>query len=185
MPDTPAGWFPVLTLLLGYATKSASEWVQHRRTTQRDREAREAAQQDQLSERRASFQRQTLLDLQEAMMQLVRMAGAVHHQDVMAYRKTGKWQKQLFGEELSESARLAAARSSMLSVRVRDDSIRALVGKVKSDANDAGMCATEEESQVALRSMAAAFENLNQRIGEVLRKLDDEPLPSQVERISI
>lgn len=36
------------------------------------------------------FQRQTLLDLQEAMMQLIRSAGATHFQEVAAFRKDGK-----------------------------------------------------------------------------------------------
>jgi hypothetical protein len=180
MPDMPNGLFPVLTLLLGYATKSVSEWIQHRRISHRDREAREAARRDHLSERRDSFQRQTLLDLQEAIMQLIRMAGAMHHRDIMAYRQTGKWQKQLFDDELSEGSRLAVAQTSMLSVRVRDDSIRAMVDQVKHHAGNAGMCATEQESVVALSSMGSAFVTLNQRIGEVLRKLDDDPLPPQV-----
>ena len=41
MPALPAGWFPVLTRLLGYTTKSVSGWVRHRRISQRDREAME------------------------------------------------------------------------------------------------------------------------------------------------
>jgi hypothetical protein len=46
---------------------------------------------DKLFEQRIGFQRQTLLDLQEASMQLARSVAAIHHQDVMAYRSTGKW----------------------------------------------------------------------------------------------
>ena len=91
MAEATVGWFPVLTLLLGYAVKAASDWLQHRRTSERERQAREAARQDQLFERRTTFQRQTLLDLQEAVMRLARSSGAMHHQDVMAFRKTGKW----------------------------------------------------------------------------------------------
>jgi hypothetical protein len=169
MPDTPAGWFPVFTLLLGYATKAVSDWLQHRRTSERERQAREAARLDRLSERRTNFQRQTLLDLQEAVMQLIRTTGAMHHRDVMAFRKTGEWQKQLFGEELSENNRLANVRCSMLAVRVRDDSVRDLVAVVKSHAGDAGMCASQEEGERAMRAMAAESEKLNQRIGELLR----------------
>lgn len=174
MADTAAGgWFPVFTLLLGYATKAVSDWLQHRRTSERERQAREATRQEQLAERRSTFQRQTLLDLQEAMMQLVRATGAMHHQDVMAFRTTGTWQKQLFGEELAENSRLANARTSMLAVRVRDDSVRDLVQAVKNHATAAGMCASQDEGQRAMAGMGDAFEKLNQRIGEVLRKLDD------------
>jgi hypothetical protein len=175
MAETTVGWFPVFTLLLGYAVKAVSDWLQHRRTSERERQAREAARQDQLFERRTAFQRQTLLDLQEAALQLVRTAGAMNHQDVMAFRKTGKWQKQLYDEALSEDSRLANARTSMLAVRVRDDSVRDLMAVVKNHAWNAGMCASLEEGDRALNAMAAEFEKLNQRIGEILRKLDDEP----------
>src|SRR5687768_4612193 len=69
---SPNEWFPVFTLLLGYGTKAFSDWFQHRRAREREREARDAARRDQLFERRTSFQRQTLLDLQEAIMRLTR-----------------------------------------------------------------------------------------------------------------
>lgn len=82
--------FPVATLLLGYLTKAVSDWIQHRRTTEREREARREARLEKLAERRITFQRQTLLDLQEAMMQLIRSAGATHFQEVAAFRKDGK-----------------------------------------------------------------------------------------------
>ncbi|MHB8482037.1 MAG: hypothetical protein ACYDBV_04770 [Nitrospiria bacterium] len=178
MPDTPAGWFPVLTALLGYAAGFVSEWFRDQRTSKRDREARKATRQDQLSERRVTFQRQTLLDLQDAMMKLVRTAGVMHHQDIMEYHKTGKWQQQSFGGEVAESSRLTMASTLMLSVRVRDDTIRELVEKVKSHALKAMLCTTEGESQIAMRNMTNTYETLNERIGEVFRKLDDEPVPS-------
>src|SRR3982074_2021863 len=111
MPEATTGWFPVVTLLLGYATKTIADWLQHRRATERERQAREAARLDQLSERRTTFQRQTPLDLQESMMQLVRTVGAMHHQDVTAFRKSGLWQRQWFDEALSENNRLGNART--------------------------------------------------------------------------
>jgi len=60
-------------------------------------------------------------------MDVARHASAMHHQDLMAFRKSGKWQKQLYDDELAESSRLANARSTMLAVRVRDQAVRDLV----------------------------------------------------------
>jgi hypothetical protein len=174
MPEiTTSSWFPVLTLLLGYATKSLTDWLEHRRNTRREREAREAVRRDQLFERRTSFQRQTLLDLQEASMQLARSVGAIHHQDKMAYRSTGKWSKQLLGDELSEGNRLAQARTGLLGARVRDDTIRELIDKLKTYSAEVINSPTPEDSERAESSMTVVFDELNQRIGEVLRKLDD------------
>jgi hypothetical protein len=61
----------------------------------------------------------------------------------------------------------------MLAVRVRDDSVRELVQAMKNHATAAGMCGSQEEGDHAMNAMGAAFERLNQRIGEVLRQLDD------------
>ena len=59
---------PIGTLILGYATKSVSDWLDFRRTREREREARRENRRDQLFERRNAFQRQILLDLQDRVM---------------------------------------------------------------------------------------------------------------------
>jgi hypothetical protein len=68
------------TLLLGYLTKSISDWFDFRRVSKREREAREEARRDKLFERRVEFQRATLLDLQGELMNLVRTASQMHVQ---------------------------------------------------------------------------------------------------------
>jgi hypothetical protein len=178
MPDsvtsTSVSWFPVFTLLLGYITKSISDWLQHQRTGEREREAREAARREQLFERRSTFQRQTLLDLQEALMQLARTIGEMNSRDNVTYRDTGKWQRQLYGADLAEGNRLANARTAMLGVRVRDDSVRDLLQQFKDHCTAVTMSASQADCERSLRSMSAVFVTLNQRIGEVLGKLDDD-----------
>jgi hypothetical protein len=64
-PIASASWFPVLTLLLGFVTASISDWLRDRRAGLREREARETGRREQLFQRRTTFQRQTLLELQE------------------------------------------------------------------------------------------------------------------------
>jgi hypothetical protein len=91
MADAPSGWFPALTLLVGFGVKSVSDWFQDRRALRREREARTEARRDQLRERRSDFQRQTLLDLQEAASDLIRACGAIYVQNVAAFRQTGLW----------------------------------------------------------------------------------------------
>src|SRR5215468_1440539 len=171
MAEPLAGWFPVFTLLLGYMTKSISDLLQHRRTLERDRENREAAKRDQLFERKTTFQRQTLLDLHESLMTLARTTGAMHHHDMMSYRKSNEWQTTLFPEDLNENNRLAVARTSMLAVRVRDDSVREMVETFKKEAGSVTQSASVNESQSAMSRMAVVFEKLNQRIGELLRQI--------------
>jgi hypothetical protein len=172
--DATVGWFPVLTLLLGYFIKVLSDWLQHRHTLEREREARAETRRDQLSERRVEFQRQTLVDLQEAVMDVARTTGAAHHQDEMAYRKSGRWQRQLLGADLDEKLFLAMRRSSMLSVRVRDDALRDLIDKFRTQASQTIVGISRDHSNSAFMKMTELFEQVQGRIGGILRTLDGE-----------
>ena len=61
-----ASWFPVVTTLLGFITAGIFEWLRDNRTSERERRARDANRQAQLLDRRATFQRETLINLQDA-----------------------------------------------------------------------------------------------------------------------
>jgi hypothetical protein len=167
------GWFPVLTLLIGFATKSLTDWLDHRRTAKREREAREAVRGDQLFERRTGFQRETLLALQEASMQLARSVGQIQYLDEMAHRATGQWHKQLLPEDLSEANRLAQARTLMFGSRVRDNSIRELVEKFRSLCTKITFSPNLEDSNRAMLEQVEVYTELHRQIGVVLRNLDD------------
>src|SRR5260370_33013473 len=151
--DSMAVLFLIVTLLLGYILSSISESVRHRRALEREREAREAERRDKAFERRVTFQRATLLDLQDAIMDLMRTSGAMHHKDIMALKQTGEWQKHLYGDELSEANRLAMARTSMLTVRVRDTKVRELIARLKDYSWKTWRSKTPDDSDVAALPM--------------------------------
>jgi hypothetical protein len=94
--------------------------------------------------------------------------------DNKAYRDAGRWQRNLYSPDLDEADREANARTSMLGVRIRDGSIRELLQQFKNSSTGVTISRSKEETEVAMRNMATAFEALQQRIGEVLRTLDDE-----------
>jgi hypothetical protein len=167
MPD----WFPFLTLALGYGARSLTDWIQHRRTVAREREVRNATRHDQLFERRTTFQRETLLVLQEVMMDLGRATAHVNHLDAMAIRNTGK--RQRLPEDLDEGYRLAQAKASMLAARVRDDATRELVDQFRNLSSTCVTTKTQDESDKALNAAFQIHDQLNQRIGELLRTIDD------------
>jgi hypothetical protein len=166
-------WFPILTMVVGFGMSSLSEWLWHRRATQRERDARDAARRDQLFQQRSAFQRETMFELQEAIMQLARATGAIHHQDEMSYRNSQKWQKQLLPNELDEGYRYAQVRTSMLAARIRDDAVRKLVAELRHHSVEITMSATREASDCAMMGMVHMHDELNERIGALLRTLDD------------
>jgi len=73
--NTTVVWFPVVTLILGFAIGFISDWIKNRRESDREREARREARRERLSDQRRNFQRETLLALQEAVQDLARATG--------------------------------------------------------------------------------------------------------------
>jgi hypothetical protein len=173
MPEfTTTTWFPVLTLLIGYGTKSLSDWIQNKRAIVREREAREATRHDQRVARRVTFQRETLLELQEVAMQLARATGRANYLDEMAFEESGNWRNCLLPDDVNESYRVAQARVLMLSVRARDDAVRDLVQRFKDASSATVMSAQRDTASRALGALVSVHDELHKRIGILLRELD-------------
>jgi hypothetical protein len=128
----------------------------------------------QLLERRTNFQRETLIRLQDEAVKLARAAGRMNHLDEMEFRKTGEWGGNLFPEVLSDGALQANVTIMVLTSRVRDDRIREIVTTFRSHANCVGTSPTRDADRKALAQMGELIEPLHTRIGEILRKLDDD-----------
>lgn len=175
MQLTAAIWFPALTLVVGFLIASVTEWWRDLRISKRAREARKEA----IRERRIHFQRKTLLDLQEEMLKLIRTTGEMHRADNMAFRTTGAWQKQKIEENLDDRGFVANLQASKLGVRVRDELVRKLLEMVRSEAISTIDSRNPEDAECAIKNMQIASEKLNERIGELLRELDDEESPSE------
>ena len=79
----------------------------------------------------------------------------------------------MFPDELDESNRLNQVRTYILGVRVRDDLARELTMKFRGYADAVLKSKTRTDSEEASSCMADTLEALNQRVGELLRKLDD------------
>jgi len=187
MPNALIGtsWFPVATMILGFALSAVGEFLRDGRTSKRDeviakatlareREARQEARRAQLFEGRGKFQRETLLTLQDAVVKLTRAAGQMHHLDCMESRKTGKWGGQLFPEEVSNNALEFSVSVMVFASRVRDNEVRQMAETFRNRANMVGICKTEETSSDALNEMGKILEPLHARIGELLRQMDDD-----------
>lgn len=122
MPDTQTtSWFPFLTLVLGYRLKTFEAWIQDKRTAVREREARDEARRDLRVTRRDAFQRDTLLELQDAVQKLGRGTAAAQHADEMTFRQSNVWRKELLPEDVNQQLFVAQRQTTLLSSRVRDE----------------------------------------------------------------
>lgn len=170
---TTTAWFPVVTLLMGFGASALGEWLRDVRTIRREREARQARRHEESHERRANFQRQTLLDLQESLFVLGRATGSIHHQDRMAYKTTGQWRRNAVTNDVDEGFREAQVRSAILSVRIQDEIVRDYVSRYRTLCVDIGMVGSPERAEAALVESITLHDKLNERIGMLLRELDD------------
>jgi hypothetical protein len=184
-PSTAFGWFTVITTLSGFFAGWLTEWFRDGRarrreheaadaTSKREREARNDTRREQRFERRASFQRQTLLDLQDAVQKLLRVTGKMHHLDTIASRSGGEWHKQLYPDDVDNEAHSTNVQTILLGVRVRDDSIRSMAKELKEKCNSVLFSKNEADGDRIMLEAAKIFEVLNERIGERLRQLDDD-----------
>lgn len=171
---TSQTWFPVVTLVLGLVLKSVFDALTDRRTARREREARQEQRQDAFRLRRIEFQRASLLELQEAIQQLARFTGQSNHEYVMAYRTSGTWRKQPLTEEADQGFLRAQTSVGLLRVRIRDQEVRQLAEQFSKVCVDVVVSTSETAADHALRQITNAITELHERIGAILRNLDDD-----------
>lgn len=160
-----------LAVLLGFVTSSVTDYLKDSRAQVREREAREATRRNQMADRRIGFQRETLVSLQEAVLEEARSAGQISV--AKEFRKSGKWGQPL-PEGLSDNARLTTVKNLMLSERVRDKETRELIAEFRKHTNQVGITRSLEQERQALSNMSDVLTQLHPRIGILLRQLDDD-----------
>lgn len=182
MPDPSNSLLPLFSALGRFPTGAVSEYLRDWRTRAREREARESARRLQLFERRSDFQRETLLTLQHSISALTRAVGRMHHLDEMEFRKTGKWGGNLFPEDLDSACHEASVKTLMRLVRVRDDAVREMASKFRTAALQIAFCKSQGAAEQTMREMISVLDPLNERIGSIVRKLDDDEESSELKR---
>ncbi|MGV3729143.1 MAG: hypothetical protein ACO1NN_00085 [Sphingopyxis sp.] len=150
-----------------------SAWIADNRLSSRERERRREERSERLEARRTDFQRDTLLNLQVASQKFMRATGAMHFQDVIAFRETGAWQKGQFGEELSNEHLRQLTETMLLASRVWDDEARALAGKLRIGATAVSASATERDAEHQMTIVTDIQQALIERIGKLVREMDE------------
>lgn len=170
----PETWFPVVTLIVGVMLKGVFDKFADRRAASREREARREGRLDAIRLRRVEFQRATLLEFQETITRMVRSVFNVHHADTMAYKQKGKWKQHLLPDDIAEENRRELARFSELRVRVRDEKIRSLSKNLSDECLKTMYANDMSVANDAMSSVARSATALHERIGEILRALDED-----------
>jgi hypothetical protein len=170
----PEIWFPVITLIVGASLKALFDSVTDRRTARREREAREEQRTDSTRLRRIEFQRATLLELQETLLQLMRFTYQVHHHDLISHHESGAWQKGKLPEEIDEGSRVALANFNKFRVRISDKFIRQIAKDLSTTCAQIGITPDKQASEQIITRALLLSQDLQEKIGDALRTLDSD-----------
>lgn len=166
--------FPIVTLFLGYGASYATELLRDRRAIKREREAREAAHQTQVLERRVTFQVKTMLEMQEAATDLVQANTQFMIEWTKVAQARGDWLNARPRDAVFTRCLLAVARSEMIGARVDDPEVRKRIEIIiKHDQNLHGS-KDQEAAEKELVYLFAHNTMLHKQIGEALHRLNAE-----------
>lgn len=178
---------PAGALVVGGLLTIAGGVVREQYTSRRDREARaadrELAHEARAAERhvaRVAFQRDTLLELQDAVLRLMRNTALLHIHHRKVYWENRTYAREKDPPELSDENREANAAVNRLRQRVLDDSLRQDVRAVQELCTQITMptqLTGESDDEAARRAneqnvrLAHEYTDLENHLGEVLRAL--------------
>lgn len=161
-------------VMAGGSLTMMSNWIADKRLSERERESRREERRARLEARRNEFQRETLLALQVASQKLLRTTGAMLHQDVMAFRQTGHWQRQQFADDLSNEHLRQLTETMLLASRIRDDEARELANRLRSYVAVVCSAADRDTAETRMSKAGDTQQSLLERTGQLIRALDDE-----------
>ena len=171
---TAATLLPVITLVIGAVLTALFQYFSDLRSDQREANSRREQRRDAAKLRRIEFQRATLLGLQDRVAELIRAYGKGHVADEAMFKQTGRWRTHLYPEGVSNEIFDVQREVTKLYVRVRDESVRRDVSTVIEAGVRAGLANDRDTAEREIMSAGTVTGRINQRIGELLRTLDDE-----------
>jgi hypothetical protein len=125
---------------------------------------------DRVEQARA-FQRQNLLELQDALHDALRLVGRAHFEDLASFSKGGEWGRSLLSEEVDEGFRIAQRKVLILIERVADDDLRSRLKKTMQSTGNVMFAQNQPESVAALKAVSGMTQDTLEQIGRVLRAL--------------
>lgn len=151
--------------LVGAVASIATTWISARSAFA----MQSAASALEREEQHKSFQRTTLLELQDALHDLLRLSARAYLDYESAFAKTGAWAKQQLSDEVDEGIRLGIRRVVILKERVSDEALRSDLKQFIDLLGDLFFARTREDAERLFRTVASDSPRLMEHIGRVLR----------------
>jgi hypothetical protein len=155
-------------VLLGSATTAVLTIYQERLVSTREREARSHQQDQERNDQRNTFQRQSMLALQDATSDLVK--AVYNEQDRMLgeMRKTKKWPSRQWETPTAVGWEDANLLLQISRARVFDEPIRDLASDIRDKARDCIYATSLEEAKELNRQLRELYARFNDMISGLL-----------------
>lgn len=153
--------------IIGASASLATTYLTNRNSLQmqsqaKDHERREAAR---------AFQRHTLLELQDAFHNAIRLTTRAYLADSEAHSRGVEWGRQLLPEGLAEEIRLCNRQVNLLLERVSDDFVRDSIKATMKELTIIPLLESRTESKAALDRIVSDSTSLFESLGKTLRSL--------------
>jgi hypothetical protein len=168
---------PAGTGLIGYVLAGRNEQARDERAAKREAVTRRASVRERLDEQSHAFQRETLLELQDALQRQVRSVAEIILHDRRTLQEQGTL--TLLGPELDEESYEIGVTTRRLQERVLDEALRGAVGEFRrhvADAEVACMAVSEMSAEAGVqyldglqREVAEHYIALSDQVGTALR----------------
>lgn len=167
---------PVLSFAAGAMAQLGGEALRDRRLVAREERAaaRVQAREDQQAAR--DFERETLLELQEAVHGYARCVGRAHHEAHLHIRRDGGNPRSVvLSDGLDEELRLTGVDLDRLRARVASAEVAGWLGRMKKDALEAVSIGIGDRdlahADEHMEAFATEVEDVHRAIGDRLREL--------------
>ncbi len=169
---------PAATGLAGYVLAGHNERARDERAAAREEMARRASVRERLEEQSHAFQRETLLELQDALQRLVRCTARVILHDRNTLKEHGKL--TLLGDELNQESYEIGVTTRRLQERVLDAALRDAVDEFRRHVTEAEVSFVNVQDMAAeegirhldglQRDLAQHYMALSDQVGSALRE---------------
>ena len=165
-----AAIYGLIGVLLGSATAVVLTVYQERRVSTREREARQHQREQDREDRRNTFQRQSLVDLQDAVSDLVK--AVFNEQDRMFTEmgQTGKWPARQWETPTATGWVDAELRVQVSRARVFDEGLRDIARNIRALGMQSVWASHADEARALGGPLEQENERFNEKIANGLRE---------------
>lgn len=155
----------LLGTVVGALASIGTAWLAAHTASQRETEKLRVEQ----LERSNAFQRQTLIDLQDAIHDSMRLVHRGFLEDKHSQSQGGAWGKALLPETLDENLRIASRRVAILVERVSNDTLREQLKQLMQVSTQVLLAVSEQEASSKLEKLGTNATQVLEVVGATLR----------------